>query len=413
MQNLLEENFFIRQRLALHRRSVYGGDLRQLNLETLQALVQAETNLVERQARFEQAAYEVQAGLLFSSALSSQRNQGLVLGAATSKINITVHLRLAHIPVAIAHLLQTETAPLISITFTNHPYGSGQPLRLAVVAYLEGCSDQAIATIEVPAGSSSMALNMLPAVAESLLPARSQPRPATLNILIEDVDRSAAIFRGTFRANLLPSTCLPSVILDPTEGKWLDMTPYLGAFVTPHQPEIIELARNAAGRCAPGGEVRFPASEQERETWMRAIYQELKESVRIDYSSQPLPMSVEEGLAESRLRLPRQALEEQQANSRDSALLFASLMEAAGLSPALVIAPGHFWVAWEAAFQSGGWNYLETSLVNSASFDEARAAGEMLAEAYRPLEAAGGAPVFFRRWPLRELRAGRGILPVE
>ncbi len=69
--------------------------------------------------------------------------------------------------------------------------------------------------------------------------------------------------------------------------------------------------------------------------------------------------------------LPRESLEDKQANCIDGAVLFATLLEAASLNPALVIVPGHAFVAWETWSGSNVWNYLETTMIGTHSFQEA------------------------------------------
>ena len=113
----------------------------------------------------------------------------------------------------------------------------------------------------------------------------------------------------------------------------------------------------------------------------------------------------EEGFADQRVRLPRQALEEGQANCIDGTVLFASLLEAVSLSPAIVIVPGHAFVAWETWSDSGKWRHLETTVIGSKDFDAACAAGDRMAARYEGVD--------LQRWPLSDLRAQRGITPME
>jgi hypothetical protein len=81
------------------------------------------------------------------------------------------------------------------------------------------------------------------------------------------------------------------------------------------------------------------------EPQVRAIFQALKLDASITYVNSIVSFNPEEGSRSQRVRLPRQALDEQQANCLDGALLFASLLEAASLNPALVILPNHALVA--------------------------------------------------------------------
>jgi len=70
-------------------------------------------------------------------------------------------------------------------------------------------------------------------------------------------------------------------------------------------------------------------------------------------------------------RLPRESLARKSANCLDGAVLFASLIEGASLSPALLLIPGHALVGWESDDGAGDWQFLETTMVGSADFDAA------------------------------------------
>ena len=113
------------------------------------------------------------------------------------------------------------------------------------------------------------------------------------------------------------------------------------------------------------------------------------------------------------VRLPRESLEQKEANCIDGTVLFASLLEAISMSPALVMVPGHAFLAWETWRGNGHWRYLETTMIGSDEFDVARARGESLAQTYSSQPQQPGVHALFRRWPLRELRSERGVFPME
>ena len=145
---------------------------------------------------------------------------------------------------------------------------------------------------------------------------------------------------------------------------------------------------------------------------MRAIFQALKLDASITYVNSVISFNPEAGSRSQRVRLPRQALDEQQANCLDGALLFASLLEAASLNPALVILPNHALVAWQKSSGRDEWEYLETTLINSATFEQAVDLGRRKAEAFRK-QAATGNPLNFRQRALRDLRTQFDITPME
>ena len=146
------------------------------------------------------------------------------------------------------------------------------------------------------------------------------------------------------------------------------------------------------------------------ETQVRAIFDALQADGGITYVNSTVNFNPDQSARTQRVRLPRQSLAEQQANCIDGVLLFASLLEAASLSPALVIIPGHALVAWETGKNSGQWEYLETTKIGLAPFEEALSLGKQQATTF---EGLANAEQSFMRWPIRELRTKYGITPLE
>ena len=125
-----------------------------------------------------------------------------------------------------------------------------------------------------------------------------------------------------------------------------------------------------------------------------------------------LSFSPEDGWSSQRVRLPRQTLASTNANCIDGTVLFASLLEAITLRPAIVLVPGHAFVAWQTnPADDESWRYLETTLVGTKSFEDASSVGTARASAFSAVAAT--APHLFRRWALHDLRRTHGVLPME
>ena len=87
-------------------------------------------------------------------------------------------------------------------------------------------------------------------------------------------------------------------------------------------------------------------------------------------------------------------------------VLFASLLEGISMSPAIVLVPGHAFLAWETWRGSNAWRYLETTMIGSSTFEQACASAEKTAEFYQGAKK-------LRMWSLSELRTKFGITPME
>jgi hypothetical protein len=138
---------------------------------------------------------------------------------------------------------------------------------------------------------------------------------------------------------------------------------------------------------------------------VRAIFEALATS-GVRYVNSVIDFTPETATATQRVRLPRESLANTSANCIDGTVLMASLLEAASLNPAIVLVPGHAFLAWETWRNKGEWRHLETTLIATGSFEDACTRAEEMAKSWE------GQAWAFKRWSLRELRA-RGITPLE
>ena len=88
-------------------------------------------------------------------------------------------------------------------------------------------------------------------------------------------------------------------------------------------------------------------------------------------------------------------------------VLFASLLEAISLHPAIVLVPGHAFLGWETWTGAGEWKFLETTLIGTSTFEQACKSAELTRHA--TYKAKGQV----RLWPLKQLRVKHKITPME
>jgi len=146
---------------------------------------------------------------------------------------------------------------------------------------------------------------------------------------------------------------------------------------------------------------------------VKAVFDALKQ-LGIRYVQSVIEFTRESGTANQRVRRPAETLKEKNANCIDGTLLMASLLEAISLNPAIVLIPGHAFLAWETWRDADGgsdqWKYVETTMLATSEFDDACTEGEKKAADWQA--SAQGNPEYFRRLALSDLRA-QGITPLE
>ncbi|MBW7883054.1 MAG: hypothetical protein H3C34_10525 [Caldilineaceae bacterium] len=327
-------------------------------------------------------------------------------GAATTKLEAIVRLRMEHVPTATCHLLSAEENPLVEIEVQNT---DNRRRRVRVTSRVDQYSADAVTTIELNFRSKESVLHLPTFFPDQIRRVRELTR-ATLTVLVEDLEAKDVELHRSFPIWLLSRNTAPLAVRDPASGAWNDLSRYFGAFVTPNAPAVMKFLRNAA-RLHPDGRLSGYLSDVTSQ--VRALYGALRQDADIAYVNSIISFNPEESARGQRVRLPRESLRERQANCMDGTLLFASLLEAASLNPAIVIVPQHALVAWETAPDSDQWEYLETTMIGTNDFPEANDIGRRKAAFWAQQAQTTGRSSLFRRWPLRELRTRHGITPLE
>jgi hypothetical protein len=331
------------------------------------------------------------------------------LGPGTTGVGVTVTLRMAEVPTSVVHLLDAATAPLVSVKIE---YRGTHWKRLRVTAFVDGYSAEAVGTTELVAVNAAPAeatIDLLPTFFPDRLRAVTEATRATLRVRVENLDAGVEL-DGTYPIWLLARTTARLAVRDPAKGSDVDLSRQLGAFVTPNAPAVLEVLRKAVDLHPDKALVGYQTDEAGVAAQVAAIYAALK-AAQIAYVNTVRFHGALPDVWAQRIRLPSEALADRSANCMDGVMLMASLIEAASLSPALVLLPGHAIVAWRPEESADRWSYLETTLVSTDTFEAACTEGKRaIARAHAAAEAApGSAPQVLA---IDELRAS-GIAPME
>jgi hypothetical protein len=412
LQTIREQEYRQRRQVNALRRQVFQQTDPSASKQLLEELTKAEGEL---------AALERQRAVLESStpgggvvaSLDKRTRPSGVLGAETTGLEATVHLRMAQVPTAIYHLFDPAETPLVSCTVRNVGR-QGKTRRLRFSSFIDGYSATAVNTVEIKP-EDEFTFNQLPSLRPGSAAAVNELTRAMLNVLVEDLDAGtgAVELHATYPIWLLSRTTAPLAVRDPKTGGWNDLTHYFGAFVTPNAPQVMEFLRLAADRHPDKMLAGYQGDPSGIMPQVKALYDALKADAGITYVNSLIAFSPEEGAANQRVRLPRESLSHREANCIDGTVLFASLLEGISMNPAIVLVPGHAFVAWEGWQDSGEWHYLETTMIGSHSFEEACASAQQTASYYEQLANQQDNALAFRRWPLNTLRTTYAITPME
>lgn len=366
----------------------------------------AEVALRKIERQIEAATNREKSGVIFKRGMTP----GL-LGPETTGIDSRIQLRMAQVPTATCHLFDPDKTPLVTCWVQN--VRPNEKKRLRVGAYVDGYSATALATVELSAGKEHT-FNLLPTFFPERIRSVNELTRATLNVLLEDLDTRMTEVHTTYPIWLLARTTAPLAVYDPMTGGWQDLKRYLGAFVTPNAPSVMSFLRKAAERHPTKSLGGYQGDKHNVEQQVRAIFDALKFEADITYVNSVIDFTPEHGSSHQRVRLPSESLSDKQANCIDGTALFASLLEAISMSPAIVVVPGHAFVAWEPwSDKAGDWRFLETTMIHDFAFDDACKSGEKTAADMKALAEIEHDPSYITVLPLRELRTTHNITPME
>ena len=414
------------------RREVYQQDDPFASAELLEELDEAEQNLKEvERDRIDNYTQDFNRGLLLDTQPQSGNSSGLrapdertrgsgiprtyngsgfsvgqpptYRGVETTGLEAKVYLRMAHVPTAIYHLLNHKEDPLISCEVRDATGRAGR--RICVTSYIEGYSAKAIDTFELIGPNTYHIFTQLPTLFPDQIRNINELTRATLNIMVQDLDREIELHK-TYPIWLLARTTAPLAVRDPKTGSWRDMAPYFGAFVTPNAPSLMKFLRIAADRHPSGRLIGYQGNKTDVTPQVKALFQALKDEAHITYVNSVIAFSPSQGLVSQRVRLPRESLMDKQANCIDGTVMFASLLEGISMNPAIVLVPGHAFVGWETWQNSGQWKYLETTMIGTHTFEDACATAEKAVKRY-----AGKS--MLNRLSLHDIRVRHSITPME
>jgi len=346
---------------------------------------------------------------------SSNTKNGVTRSIGTTnqtEVNIKVNVVMETLPTAIYHLFDAENSPLVVCEIQVASLAKGKTKRIRVVSFIEGYSAKSINTIEITENKMEI-VTQLPTLFPNAIKDITELTKATLNVMVEELDSDKKI-ESTYTISLLARNSAITYGINNIEEELIKLDEYLGVFVTPNQQDIIRFLHTVSkfhpnqllggyqGQME-GDETNESGKESVRRQ-VKAIFEALKD-LDLIYVNSIIDFNPDRNIGGQRVRLPKESLNEKQANCLDGTLLYASLMEACSLNPAIVLIEGHAFVAWESWYDNDEWNYLETTMTSKFSFEEACFQGEGTAKAHLEEE-------MLTLLPINKLR-GMGLMPME
>ncbi len=291
------------------------------------------------------------------------------------------------------------------VTLTNE---NDVPVKVLVKSEIVGYTTEESTTVEVGAGETTEVRQnprLMPDVIEDL----NVEKPAQFHIYVAALDEGVEkqVLDETGDTSVYARRDFPLSISGFSHQEVIDL---FAAMVTPNDPAVEALVREAANYTDSGIIVAGysgAVNDEDGKVWDRleAIWQ-AEQDHNLTYVNTWVsfaPGSVQ------RIRLPAEVLEQQAGNCIELTLLYASAVEAMDLEAAIVLVPGHAFLAVRTDQENALYYFVETTMIGDSDFSSAvNRAGEEFDEAAPYLDAGDESYGWVKIWDARE----NGILPL-
>ncbi len=171
------------------------------------------------------------------------------------------------------------------------------------------------------------------------------------------------------------SESIPIRTLSRNDMVWIDKDgtknyEYIARWVTKDNKEVKELVRKASDYnqkiCGQSAMVGYLGDETMVACQMASVFSAMQDYYKIKYVASPESYQTSNAQA---IRLPEEVLMEKSGLCIETTILMAAALENLGMEPAIIIIPGHAWVAVKAYAGAPYYFHLETTMLDSPVLD--------------------------------------------
>ena len=255
----------------------------------------------------------------------------------------------------------------MDFTLTNR---NAQPVRVMTETEIPGYSDKASDTVDIPANG-TVDVTENPRLTQASIDSLDIERPASLHVRVVYLQNGdeKLILDETKNITLTARRDFPWSITGFTQQENFQL---LAAMVTPTDPNVEALIRDAANHTSNGvmvGGYQGDTLDSKGLVWERlSALWDAENDYKLTYVNTTVTFAPG---TYQRIRLPYEVLNQQSGNCIETSDLFASAAEALQLQTALIIIPGHAYMAVRMDDSSSQYYVIETTFIGRYSFADA------------------------------------------
>ncbi len=271
----------------------------------------------------------------------------------------------------IAHLYGPFLDDFVIVTITND---NPSPVKVTVQSDISGYTDKASDTVTVDAkGTQEVRQN--PRLTTAAIDGLNSEHQADLHVVVTYLEsgQPRTILDQTSQTLITSRRDFPWSIKGFTQQEDYNL---VVAMMTPTDPSVEQLIRDAANYDPRGVMTSGYDSDQDDNgtVWQRLsnVWDAETNDYKLTYISTTITFAAGQS---QRIRLPGEVLDQSSGNCIELTLLYASVVEALSMQSAIVIVPGHAYVAVRLDDTNDSYYFVETTLIGRSTFDEALKAG--------------------------------------
>ena len=305
----------------------------------------------------------------------------------------------------IAHLYGTFLDDFVIATVTN---GNTAPVKVLVASEIAGYTSKSSDTVTVAAGATEE-VRQNPRLTTAAIDGLNSQHEADLHVTVSylEAGQPRTVLDQTSPTVITSRRDFPWTIKGFTQQEDWNL---VVSMVTPTDPGVEQLIRTGANYDPRAVMTSGYDSEKDANgtVWQRMddIWQAETNDYHLTYIS--TTDSFASGSSQ-RIRLPAEVLDQSSGNCIELTLLYASTAEALGMQSAIIIIPGHAYVAIRLDKKNDSYYFIETTMIGGATFKEAAQKGNSEWDTAQPHVAAGDAD-----WGWIDIVQARtdGIIPI-
>src|SRR5450759_3562041 len=309
----------------------------------------------------------------------------------------------------LAHLYGTAgTLALDDFVIVTVENKNSKAVKVVTTSEIAGYTDKASDTVTIDAGA-TQEIRQNPRLTTAAIDGLNSQHQADLHVVVSYLEsgQPRTVLDQTSPTLITSRRDFPWTIKGFTQQEDWNL---VVAMVTPTDPGVEQLIRTGANYDPRAVMTSGYDSEKDANgtVWQRMddIWQAETNDYHLTYIS--TTDSFASGSSQ-RIRLPAEVLAQSSGNCIELTLLYASTAEALGMESAIIIIPGHAYVAIRLDNKNPSYYFIETTMIGRATFKEAAQKGNSEWDTAQPHVAAADAD-----WGWIDIAQARtaGIIPI-